>query len=136
MGPDRSHPKRARLRLRPEFRRVLDCGEVFPGREALVRRLETALGRPRLGISTPRGYGGSVQRNRFRRLVREAFRSLAPELGSGDYLVSPRRHLERPTLEGLRRDLIRTRTAEPAPRRAEAEGEPRTRGGRRPCAPS
>lgn len=120
---DHSYPKDARLRRRPDFRRILAHGEVYPGRQALVRRLANDAGQARLGISTPRAYGSAVRRNRFRRLVREVFRGLRAELGSYDYLVSPRRHLAEPTLEGLRDDLLRTRAATPAPpRRPGARG--------------
>lgn len=112
-----AYPKRARLRRRGEFQRVLAHGEVYPGRQALVRRATNRHGEPRLGISTPRGYGNAVRRNTFRRLVREAFRHLRGELGAYDYLVSPRRHLEHPSLKAVQADLRRTLTASPAPPR-------------------
>ena len=121
-GPEHPYPKDARLRRRPQFRRVLARGEVFPGREVLIRRMDNEAGAARLGISTPRAYGNAVRRNRFRRLVREAFRTLRAELGAHDYLVSPRRHLREPTLEGIRRDLTWTRTANPIPPRSGPRG--------------
>lgn len=117
MAPSFTLPKRARLLRRAAFQRILREGEVYPGREVLVRRLANDRGHPRLGISTPRRYGGAVRRNRLRRLVREAFRTLQHELGSHDYLVSPRKHLENPTIEGIRRDLLSTRTRSPLPPR-------------------
>ncbi len=101
------YPPALRLRRAPEFRRVLDHGEARPGREVLVRRLRREAGPPRLGIAAPRGFGGAVARNRFRRLVREAFRALAPGLPPVDLLVSPRRGLSTPTLAGIRADLER-----------------------------
>ena len=73
----------------------------------MVRKLARSEGAARLGIATPRRYGNAVRRNRFRRLVREAFRQLAPGLGPFDYMVSPKRSLKEPTLEGLREDLLR-----------------------------
>lgn len=118
MSRSLAYPKSARLRQREEFRRMLSKGEVFPGQEVLVRRLPNDTGRSRLGISTPRRYGRAVQRNRLRRLVREAFRHLGDELGSYDYLVSPRKGLVTPTLAGVRRDLGSTTTRTPlAPRK-------------------
>jgi ribonuclease P protein component len=117
MGPGEAFPKRARLTRKREFALVLARGQVFPGRECLVRRLANDGGRARLGISTPRRYGSSVARNRFRRLVREAFRRVQEALGPHDFLVSPRKGLEVPTLEGVREDLLRTRTASAAPPR-------------------
>jgi ribonuclease P protein component len=107
-------PPTHRLRRPGEFRAVLEQGEVFPGREVVVRRLANGLDHPRLGLAAPRRYGKAVRRNRFRRLVREAFRALAGDLGGYDLLVTPKKTLEEPTLEGLRHDLERTRTARPA----------------------
>ena len=126
MSASRTYPKQARLRRKEEFRRVLAEGEVFPGREAIVRRAPNRLGHARLGLSTPRRYGNAVRRNTFRRLAREAFRHLQAELGAFDSVLSPRRHLVAPTLDGLRRDLERTRTARPAPRREPGRTRKRT----------
>ncbi|MDJ0974815.1 MAG: ribonuclease P protein component [Planctomycetota bacterium] len=117
MVPSFALPKRARLRHRAAFQRILKAGEVFPGREVLVRRLANDCGHARIGISTPRRYGSAVRRNRLRRLVREAFRALQEELGGFDYLISPRKHLEEPTLAGITRDLDSTRTRAPLPPR-------------------
>ena len=91
---------------------------MYPGRQCLVRRLANGRSYARLGIAAPRRYGKAVRRNRFRRLVREAFRLESSELGAYDYFVSPRRSLQEPTLEGIRADLVSTRHRSPAaPRR-------------------
>lgn len=127
MSGTRSHPPSARLRRAAEFRAVIERGEAFPGSEALVRRLLRAEpGGARLGIAAPAGFGGAVRRNRFRRLVREAFRSLRDVLGPVDLLVSPRRGLREPTLAGLQSDLKRTlRPARPhGPQPPRAGGAP------------
>ncbi len=115
---DQGYPKTARLRTRTEYQAVLRRGEVYPGRECLVRRLPNEGAGPRLGISTPRRYGNAVRRNRFRRLVREAFRALASELGPYDFLVSPRKSLAEPTFDGLREDIASVKRRRPAPPRA------------------
>lgn len=100
-----AYPPSARLRRRADFRRLLRRARVVPGVECVVRVARSDAGRARLGIAAPRRYGGAVRRNRFRRLVREAFRSIAPDLGEWDLLVAPRKGLVEPTLTGLRADL-------------------------------
>jgi ribonuclease P protein component len=112
------YPRTARLRRQNEVRAVLDGGDVFPGRECLVRRIANGGRGARLGIAAPQAYGNAVRRNRFRRLVREAFRAVRERLGDHDLFVSPRRGLCEPTLAGLRDDLLRTTTAAPVPRAA------------------
>ena len=100
------HPPAARLRREAQIRRVVREGYVYPGRQVLVRLCPNEQGRARLGMTAPRAFGGAVRRNRFRRLVREAFRTIAHELGAVDIFVSPRRGLAVPTLEGIRADIL------------------------------
>lgn len=109
------YPKEARLRLARDFRAVLDRGRAVPGGECLVRVFLRAEGVARLGIASPKGMGGAVRRNRFRRLVREAFRALRSRLGPLDLLVSPKRGLGVPTLPGIRADLERAARAAAPP---------------------
>jgi ribonuclease P protein component len=111
-----AYPKRLRLVRRAQILPVLRKGRVHAGRECVVRLLANDLGHPRLGLSTPRQYGNAVRRNRFRRLAREAFRSLQAELGPVDVFVVPRRGLVTPTLEGLRADLRAAPVRAHAPR--------------------
>jgi ribonuclease P protein component len=110
------YPKAARLRAAEEFRRVRARGRRFVGRACVVRALRNDAGRARLGLATPRAYGSAVRRNRFRRLVREAFRALGPSLGAADFLVEPVKGAPEPTLASLRGDL------EEAARRAAGRG--------------
>jgi len=99
-------PKDARLRRERDFAPVRMRGRRHVGVEAVVRSVENGLSRPRLGVSSPRRYGKAVRRNRFRRLVRAAFRALAPGLPARDWLVEPRPGLRaEPTLLGIARDL-------------------------------
>jgi ribonuclease P protein component len=101
-----AYPKEARLRLQREFQAVRARGRRRSQTLVNVRVLSTDLGRARLGLASPRWYGDAIRRNRFRRLAREAFRSIRSRLPSVDLLVEPRRDLKEPTLEGLVRDLL------------------------------
>jgi ribonuclease P protein component len=100
-----AYPKTARLRRDADFTVVRARGRRVNGRQAVVRVAPRPSGPARLGIGVPRAYGGAPRRNRFRRLVREAFRALRPTLPPCDLLVQPRRDLVEPTLDGLREDL-------------------------------
>jgi ribonuclease P protein component len=108
-----TYPAEARITRAQDFRAVLEQGEAFPGRVALVRRLARPQGPARLGLSVPRGYGDAAHRNRFRRLAREVFRRLRLDLPPMDLLVSPRRGGEAASLEALRTDLERAARAPP-----------------------
>ncbi len=69
---------------------------------------------PRLGVSVGRRVGGAVVRNRVKRLLREAFWAVAPELpGTYDYVVVARpealelaRRGGEPAFEGELRELV------------------------------
>ena len=67
-------PKTDRILKRDTFRRVYEEGRKihFSYFTAFVLTKQTP--RPRIGITTTRKMGNSVERNRARRLVREAFR--------------------------------------------------------------
>jgi len=81
-----------RIRRRAEFQRVYEKGRRVNGRFMTLFTLSNTLGVPRLGIAATRKLGGSVQRSRAKRMVREVFRRNRP--GSGlDVVIVPRREL-------------------------------------------
>jgi len=90
--PDEHLRPEERIRRRAEYVAVYDRGLKLGGRLMTVFLLENGKGRPRLGIAATRKYGSAVQRNRARRLVREAFRRNKPTLGL-DIVVVPRREM-------------------------------------------
>lgn len=67
-------PKSDRILKRDVFRRVYEEGRKLQFSYFTAFVLQKQALQPRIGITTTRKTGNSVQRNRARRLVREAFR--------------------------------------------------------------
>lgn len=88
MGGGRS-PKRRRLSRSAEFERVYREGSSHANRHLVLHSFpRTDSGEdPRLGISVGRKVGGAVERNRMKRLLREAFWAAAPDLPAGHDFV-------------------------------------------------
>lgn len=89
---DQSFPKQLRLRTSAEFERVY-AAECYAADGVLVINATTNdLGHSRLGLSISRKVGNAVVRNRWKRLIREAFRLQRSALPSGiDFVVRPKR---------------------------------------------
>jgi ribonuclease P protein component len=101
-----------RLSRSADFDRVFRQGRSHAGRELVlyVFPRSEADDEPRLGLSVSRKVGGAVERNRVKRLLREAFAAEGERLPAGTDAVVVARHeanalAEREGLAGMRRAL-------------------------------
>ena len=108
----RGRPKRGRLSRSAEFERVYRQGRSVGNRFLVLYTFPRAgaVDGPRLGLSVSRKVGGAVDRNRVKRLLREAFAQETERVPPDrDVVVVARPEARdlaaREGLEGVRREL-------------------------------
>jgi len=81
-------PSHGRLSRSAEFERVYRQGRSTANRHLVLYTFPNATTeRPRLGLSVSRKVGGAVERNRVKRLLREAFAQTEANLRAGQDVV-------------------------------------------------
>jgi ribonuclease P protein component len=93
------------LRRSEDFRRVYDRRRSASDQWLIVYANTNDLPYVRLGLSVSRKYGNAIQRNRLRRLYREAFRLTRQQMPTGLDLVLIPRGTTEPTLDDLKSSL-------------------------------
>lgn len=75
------------LKRNRDFSRLYNKGKSHVAPSVVVYVLRNRVHRVRLGITTSKKIGNAVERNRARRVIREAFRKLLPRIRPGFDLV-------------------------------------------------
>lgn len=107
----RPRPGRGRLSRSADFDRVFRAGRSYAGREFVLYVFpRTEAQYARLGLSVSRKVGGAVERNRIKRLLREAFSLEGERLPAGtDVVIVARRDAgplaDRDGLAGVQRAI-------------------------------
>ena len=102
----RAFPPRVRLRKRREYQQVYRKGFRLTGSMIVLFVLPTGLGRARLGITATKKVGGSVQRNRVRRRIREIYRHRMSRLASWDLVVNVRRRSVEGSYDSIEKEFL------------------------------
>ncbi|MEM6978844.1 MAG: ribonuclease P protein component [Planctomycetota bacterium] len=92
MNQSNIFPKSSRVVKSRDFTRILKAGGVAAGASIVVFAVGNGRNDCRLGVTIPKKTGNAVFRNRWKRLIREAFRTQRGLMPDGyDLIVRPKR---------------------------------------------
>ncbi|WP_197528500.1 ribonuclease P protein component [Aeoliella mucimassa] len=109
-------PKTHRLLQKDDFDRVFAVRRSRADERLVVYVAPNECKHPRLGLVVSRKVGNAVARNRWKRLLREAFRLTQHELPNVDLVCLPRAKAV-PTLEELQQSLAKLTSRRPPKRK-------------------
>ena len=75
------------LKKNYEFRKILNKGKYYKGKQIEVFYLEENISKNLLGIAVSKKVGKSIYRNRIKRLIRESYRILEKSISTGNIFV-------------------------------------------------
>ncbi|MDR2150921.1 MAG: ribonuclease P protein component [Spirochaetaceae bacterium] len=76
-----------RLKSQNEIRKVFNCGKMVQCYGAKLLVIKNTVSYNRIAFTFSRKFGNAVERNRARRLAREAYRHIRPSLACGYDMV-------------------------------------------------
>ncbi len=96
------------LRKRREYLAVYNHGKRLSAKHLVLHYLDKGQGDagPRLGITVTKKCGKAVRRNRWKRLIREAYRQHRHELPAADFVVTVKREVDIPPFKELEKELL------------------------------
>lgn len=98
--------RKFRLTRSTDFKRVRRTGKSYAHPLVVLVVKANEVSRVRVGVTAGRSVGGAVQRNRAKRLLREAMRPLLPDLPTGwDMILVARSALLSTSLQDTRQVL-------------------------------
>lgn len=108
-------PKSARLLKNREFCRLYQEKNRFSSNSFYLHYRASPSDSPKLGISASKKFGKAHERNHFKRLMREAFRSQLPSFPPVEINIIPRSIAKKASLEDLKKELLYFKEALHAP---------------------
>ncbi len=93
------------IKLNREFSAVCRRGQKYNGKYISLFVYRNRLGKKRIGVTCSRKFPNAVSRNRAKRILREAYRSVEAELKAGKDVVLLMKSMDEPGLAEIQNDL-------------------------------